>query len=77
MTIPIIIAALVMSAAGILFGLAICRTAARADRQARQAHVKYLMRYEGGERPCCKCGEPTAYSLRGSAIHPHCREDIA
>ena len=74
-TTALIIGGLIMSAAGILFGLALCRAAARADRMARRAHVDYLMRYTGGENICRTCGEPTYYSDKRGPVHPGaCRE---
>ena len=67
-----------LSTAIYIFAFALARASAQADRQARRAHVEHmLLRYQGGERPCVVCGEPTAYSLHGRAIHPTCREDAA
>jgi hypothetical protein len=76
-TIAITIGLLVMAAAAVLFAMSLARAAAAGDRQRRRAHQLYLLRYEGGERLCAVCGEPTRYSLHGRPIHPECRKDAA
>ena len=79
-TIALIIAALVMAAAAVLFGLSLAKAAARGDRLMRRAHQDYLLRYVGGEPGrCVVCGKPVElnYTLNGRIMHPRCRKDAA
>jgi hypothetical protein len=75
MTIPIIIALLIMAAAGILFGLSLAKAAARGDRLMRRERQLYLLRYRGGDEPCRICRRPTAYGDQHGPIHVGCRRE--
>lgn len=77
MTTALIIGALIMAVAAILFALSLAKAAARGDRLMRRAHIDYQMRYVVGDALCSACGKPTVYSLRGRPTHPHCRTDAA